>query len=253
MYNNKIYKIKLTEIQIQNIYKITDNKDKQSKIMSILSYLMKYTEASSMKLLKSLNKLFSMYSANNWKYHSKIARSYFYEIANLILDNNYFFNSCKDNVVETLSDKINSNKSIENTNVEADFEKTNNIIIKKNTNTYTLYTDKSVQAIDLVEDIFRDLKIKSKIIKNMVISKLQNVALDSAGAVNYILKVITEKTEQYNAMKIKYAQKVAETKYSKSKNTFVPFVTTHNATKFSRQYDYDSLEKTLLGWDKESE
>lgn len=248
----KKYKTKLTEIQIQNIYKITDNKDKQSKIMSILTYLMKYTEASTMKLLKSINKLFNMYSVNDWKYHAKIARSYFYDIANLIIDNNYFFKLEQDRKVDTLSDKINSIQTLENTNIEADFEKTNNII-NNNTITYTLNTAKAekVAAIELVDEVCRDLKIKSKIIKSMVISKLQNVKLDAVGAISYILKVITEKTEQYNAMRVKYAKAVAETKYSKAKNTFTtPATAIRSFNNFeAREYDYDDLEKKLLGWE----
>lgn len=255
MSNNKVYKIKLTEIQINNIYRITDNKDKQSKIMSILSYLMKYTDAASMKLLKSLNRLFNMYSVNDWKYHAKIARSYFYEIANLILENNYFFTPEEDKEVETLADKINSVKPIETTSVKADFEKTNNIITKNNINTYTPYTNKSVNAIDLVDDVFNDLKLKSKIVKNLVISKIRNVVLDAAGAINYIVKVITEKTEQYNNMKVNYALKVAETKYSKNKNRYVTLDDKLETKKINNvdklQYDYDSLEKKLLGWDND--
>ena len=255
MNNKRIYKIKLTEIQIQNIYKITDNKDKQSKIMSILSYLMKYTDAASMKLLKSLNRLFVMYSVKDWKYHSKIARSYFYEIANLIIDSNYFFSPSKDTVVETLADKINSTTTVGITNVEADFKKPNNIITKNNTNTYTLDTEQSVNASDLVEYVFKELKIKSKVIKGMVLSKLYNVVLDAKGALNYIIKVITEKTEQYNNMKVNYALKVAETKYSKSKSICIVADPIPSPTKFNnfepRQYDYDSLEKKLLGWDND--
>lgn len=255
MSNNKVYKIKLTEIQINNIYRITDNKDKQSKIMSILSYLMKYTDAASMKLLKSLNRLFNMYSAKDWKYHSKIARSYFYEIANLILDNKYFFSLGEDKKVETLADKINSTKTIEITNVESDFKNPNNIITKNNTNTYTLDTDKSVNASDLAEYVFKDLKIKSKVIKEMVLSKLCNVVLDTKGALNYIIKVITEKTEQYNNIKVNYALKVAETKYYKSKSRCNVADPIPSPTKFNnfepRQYDYDSLEKKLLGWDND--
>lgn len=250
----KKYKTKLTEIQIQNIYKITDNKDKQSKIMSILSYLMKYTEASSMKLLKSINKLFTMYSVNDWEYHAKIARSYFYDIANLIIDNNYFFNLEQDKKVDTLSDKINSTQILANTNVKADFEKTNNIITN-NTITYTLNTANAIKvsATELVDEAMKDLKIKSKVIKSMVIAKLQNIKLDAVGAVSYIIKVIIEKTEQYNSMRVKYAQKVAETKYSKDKNTFVEpaKTTTRTFNNFDpREYDYDVLENQLLGWDK---
>lgn len=234
------YKIKLTEIQLRNICFITDNKEKQSKIMSILSYLMKYTNSETMELTKSLNRLFIMYSVNNWKYHNKIARSYFYEIANLILKNNYFLTPIQDNKVDTLSDKINTVQSIENTSIKNDFKKTN--VFNNNTYTYTPYTVETVKATELVDDVFKELNIKSKIIKTMVLAKIDGVVLDIKGAATYLFKVVIEKVKQYNQMKVKYAVAVAQTKYSKEKNRYIAPVQSYS------HYDYDSLEKKLLNY-----
>lgn len=247
------YSIKLTDTQINNIYMITDNKDKQKKIMSVLAYMMKYTEVSTMKLTKSINKLYTMYSIKDWKYHNKITRSYFYELANLVLENDYFFGIREDEPVKTFADIQESATSLDNANVNEEKEETNNIIINNQTNTYTLYTSKDVATVDLVDEVLRDLKIKSKVIKTMVTAKLQNVVLDSKGAIAYIIKVITEKMEQYNAMKVKYARKVAESEYSKDKSTFkYSNKSAIGATSFNnfetRKYDYENLEKKLLGW-----
>lgn len=90
----------------------------------------------------------------------------------------------------------------------------------------------------------------------MVLAKLQNSVLDTKGAISYIMKVIAEKTEQYNVMKVNYARKVSESKYSKTKSEFKGKAKTNSvdisATSFNnfepRQYNYDDLEKRLLGW-----
>jgi hypothetical protein len=237
-----MYKIKLTNKQIQTIYKITDNKDKQSKLMSILSYIIKYTENN--KLTKSLNKLYNMYIRLEYR---KITRSYFYTLVDLLKD----FKLVVDKIEDTLQDKTNVAESVENTDVDNDLEKHNDLIIN-NTYTYTLNTSSNVKvsALDLCEEVFKDLKIKSNIIKQMVISKLQNTVLDGVGAINYIIRVITEKTEQYNAMRVNYAKAVANTKYSKTKNTYSGTGRTFNNFE-GREYDYDSLEKKLLGWDND--
>lgn len=263
MESKRKYKITLTRVQIKNIYKVTDDKEKQKRIMSILSYMIKYTDMETLELTKTRNKLYTMYSVNNWKYHEKISKSHFYKITDLIMENEYFLKDNEDSKKgngETLEEIKEIAVSVENTNVEDNGLKTNALTNNNNTNTYTLYTSTDVKAMDLVEDVFKDLKIKSKVIKTMVIGKLQNMVLDIKGAVAYIIRVITEKMEQYNTMKVNYAKKVAETKYSKTKNTFMSkkanvvnkAVNHVVATSFnnfeSRQYDYDDLEKRLLGW-----
>lgn len=237
------YKIKLTNIQINNIYMITDNKEKQGKIMSILAYLMKYTDAETMKLVKSLNRLYNMYL----RYHNYIARSYFYRIAKLILDNNYFLYKPENKKMYSLVDKINSAQTTETTSLDDDFKKPNNIITNHNINTYTLNTTSVVNAVDLVEYVFKDLKVKSKVIKAMVIGKIKNITLDAAGAVNYIVKVITEKTMQYRKMRENYAKKVYETKKKENfckknnNNSFINFKGRDHADSY-----YKDLEDKLV-------
>ncbi|OOM17236.1 hypothetical protein CLSAB_19560 [Clostridium saccharobutylicum] len=210
-----MYKRKLTNSQIQIIYDITGNKTKQDRLMSVLSYLIKYTENN--KLTRSLNRLYNMYIRLEYR---KITRSYFYKLVDLLKEYK-LFTVLEDKIGDKIEDKEDTDETIENTGFETDFKKHNDLMPNLNINTYTLKTTNVVKALDLVDEVFKEFKVKSKIIKNMVIAKLQNTVLDAAGAIKYIIKVITEKTEQYNAMRVKYAQSVAKTKYSKSKNTFV--------------------------------
>ena len=248
-----MYKIKLTNDQIETIKINVDDTEKRKKLMSVLSYLIKYTDPETNTLTKSLNKLYNMYVKLTYR---KISNCYFYKLVDW-LEEHGLFTAFRKTKVSNLVSKSVSNlelvEPIENTNIYSNSKKHNDLIYN-NTNTYTLYTsnDVKVSALELVEEVFQDLKVKSKIIKSMVIARLQNTVLDAKGSVAYIVKVIAEKTEQYNLMRIKYAQKVAETKYSKSKNTFVALAKANSRTfnNFdTREYDYDKLERKLLGWE----
>lgn len=237
-----MYKIQLTKEQKQILYSISDSKEKQSKLMSILQYCIKYTDPSTSLLTKTISKLFSMYSTHNFKYHNKISRKYFYTLVNILIDKNLV---CVHKKVHKKVHKINVPKPIENTTVQTIIEKTNNLTMN-NTYTYTLDTEtSSVHALNLVKDVFKDLKVKSKIVQDMVISKLKNTVLDSKGAVAYIISVIIDKTEQYNLMRVNYAKKVAETKYSKKQNAYeVPVRSFNNLECIN--YDYGNLEDWLV-------
>lgn len=247
-----MYKIKLTKKQIDTIYSISDKESTQTTLMSILSYLIKYTDETTNTLTKSFSKLYKMYL----RYHNKITRSYFYTLIRKLKENNLLsFAAVEDEKEDKKEDKEKVSESVENTDLEGNSEKPNNLINKPILYTYTSNTTSVVKvaAIDLVEDLFKSLKVKSKEIKNMVRSKIQNIQLDQAGAIAYLMKVITEKTEQYNIMRNNYAAKVAE-----SKRTYNYF----NSPKklrfdnFDHREIYDddaameSLEKRLLGWDK---
>lgn len=250
-----MYKIKLNNNQIQQIYNITDNADKQSKLMSVLSYLIKYTDNVTNKLTKSLSTLYKMYCRLEYR---KISNCYFFKLVDLLEEHKLYVgerrksNNRVSKIVSEKVSEIDIAETVENTSLEGNFEKHNNLITN-NTITYTLYTANAIKvsAIDLVDEVMKDLKIRSKIIKSMVVAKLQNIELDAVGAVNYIVKVITEKTQQYNAIRVKYAKAVAKTKYAKAKNTFKA-TAPMSARTFNnfepREYDYDDLEKRLLGW-----
>ena len=203
----KRYKIKLSNKQIKAIEQITDNKKMQNKMMSILSYLIKYTDPETNKLTRSINKLYKMYIL----YHNNISRCYFFKLIKLLKENNIYINN-----------------------------------------------DKKVDALSIAKDLFIELNIKSNIIKKAVIEKIHNKILDNtAGAINYVMAVIIEKATAYHNMKVKYAKAVAKTKYSKDKNTYVtPASKINNIYRFNnfeaRSYDYDALERKLLGWDNDN-
>lgn len=242
-----MYKIKLTEKQITTIYSISDKESTQITLMSILSYLIKYTDETTNTLTRSFSKLYKMYL----RYHNKITRSYFYTLIGKLKENNLLsFAAAEDKKEDKKEDKEKVPESVENTHLEDNSKKPNNLITKSILYTYTPNTTSvvKVSAIDLVEDVFKDLKIKSKVIKQMVISKIKNIELDSHGAVAYLIKVIEEKAMQYNIMRNNYAAKVAE-----SKNIYT-YSSGPKALRFNnfepREYDYDKLEKKLLGWDK---
>lgn len=241
-----MYKIKFDDEQIQKIYSISDKPATQSRLMSILSYVIKYTDKTTNTLTKSISKLYKMYL----RYHNKITRSYFYTlIAKLKEENLLSFNLVEDKKEDEKEDKKELPETVENALLESYSVKPNDLIINHNNYTYTSYTsnDVKVSALELVEEVFQDLKIKSRIVRSMVVSKLRNTVLDAAGAINYIIEVVTEKTEQYNSMKVNYAKAIANTKYSKTKNTYSASGRTFNNFE-GRKYDYNSLEKKLLGW-----
>lgn len=157
-----------------------------------------------------------------------------------------FISNVSENISKNISD-IENITPIENTVVQGDLNFPKYINLKTNTNTYTLNTEtSSVHALDLVKDVFKDLKVKSKMIKDMVISKLKNTILDAKGAVAYIIAVVTEKTEQYNLMRVNYAIAIANTKYSKSKNTYSAPVNRKFNNFDGRSYDFDQLEDFLV-------
>ena len=169
-----MYKIKLTKEQINSIYSNTDKESTQSTLMSILSYLIKYTDETTNTLTKSFSKLYKMYL----RYHNKITRSYFYTLIGKLKENNLLsFAAVEDEKEDKKEDKEKVSESVENTDLEGNSEKPNNLINKPILYTYTSNTTSVVKvaAIDLVEDLFKSLKVKSKEIKNMVRSKIQNI------------------------------------------------------------------------------
>lgn len=240
-----MYKIKLTNEQIQTIYEITGNKDKQSKLMSVLSYLIKYTKDN--KLTKTLNRLYTMYIRLEYR---KITRSYFYKLVDLLKEYKLFA-IAEDKIKDKIEDKEEVAELIENTNFESDFEKHNNLTSNKNTYIYT--SNISDDVIEVAEEILKDMNVKSKVIKKMVLDKLENINLDPQGMLNYIYAVVLDKIKIYYKARDKYKQKVIETRNSYSfaapnkenKRGFNNFEAREMYTNEQAMHD---LEYRLLGW-----
>jgi hypothetical protein len=200
-----MYKIKLTNLQIHKIYDISDKPATQSSLMSILSYLIKYTDKTTNMLTKSLSKLYKMYL----RYHDKITRSYFFTLVNKLKENELvlFHEDKKEDKKEDNSNPI---EPIENTPIESYSKKPNNPTTNHNTYIYTSNTSSDV--IEAAEEILKELNIKSKHIKNMVLESLYKAKIDSKGMISYIYAVILDKVKAYYKNRDIYKQKVLETK-----------------------------------------
>ena len=124
--------------------------------------------------------------------------------------------------------------------------------ILNNTNTNTLYNTKTeeniapIELVNIAKNIMKETGITSKVIVNMVVSKLRSCEnINKSGMIKYIEKVIIEKVNKHNQVRANINSFFAKKHYAKSnkKPEILDF------TNYSqREYDYDDLEKQLLGW-----
>ena len=139
-YNNKNFKIKKYKIKFNDYQKhIFDNIDvnghKRHYLMSVMSYLIKYSNKDGL-VLKSLSKLFAMYKRYHKKVNSfvdSISKAYFCKLVNELVDLKlltkdkrkvFIFKNEVDKKVDKKVDKNNSTPSIEESEVSEDFEDT---------------------------------------------------------------------------------------------------------------------------------
>lgn len=190
----KNYKIKLTVQEINSIYKISECKNKQNKLMSVLSYMKKHSTNNALNY--SITRLYKMYA----RYHMTMSLSYFKRLVAQLKP--IFLN---EKVAEKVAEKKQV-QSIENTNLENNSEKPNNIIINKYTN--TLFRNSVLnkkQLKTLADDLMFKMGVRDTLVQTLVINKIKNskVAIQAFGAINYIKTIISEKlvdtTMQYNA------------------------------------------------------
>lgn len=224
------YKIPLSNEQKEYIYNETDCKNRQNKIKSIWSYLIKYEGKG-----KSTNRLYCMYVL----YHPTISKSYFYEIVNFI--NSY--NEKSETKSETKSEIEKPIETIEN----KEFEPTQNSCKNKdkvNNYTNTLYTNEVCSPVELIckaMELLKDLNIKSRVVMEKVFEKLKKCNnIQRAGMIEYILVVIREKQKQ---------NEIHRENYRKNKPYEPKPLRFNNCV--SRNYsndDYKTLEHKLLGW-----
>lgn len=242
---NHHYNITLTKSQKYAIYKITDNKDKQNRLMSIYQYCIKYTDKSTGMLSKTIGKLFTMYSAKDFMYHNKISRKYFYTLVDLLIEKKLIFANKVHKRVHKTVHKTETVETIENASVESNLENPNKQTTNRNTYIYTPNTSNDV--IETAKEILKEMNVKSKVIKNMVMDKLANINLDSKGMLNYIYAVILDKIKVYYKARDKYKQKIVEsrnvnnfsfTKKEKKARTF-------NNFEAREMYDNEQIVKDL--------
>lgn len=186
------YKIKHTKQEINIIYSMTDNKDTQSRLMSLLAYYKKYSDDKG-NLIYSLNRLHKMYI----RYHKSITRSYFYKLMNDIKEK--FFTPCEDNL-----------KDIEEVAIDVDIaeiEPTNtkpNNTINKNYNTNTIKGNKVVSKSDLIKiakSLFVSNSVYIAVVQNKVLAKIRNSKqkINISGAIRYIETIIMDKLSEWDS------------------------------------------------------
>ena len=206
-----MYKIKFNDYQ-KNVFKTVDfNGDKKRKIMSVYSYLIKYSDEKG-TVTKSLTKLHKMYL----RYHKKISLAYFKQISTILIDLELLKKI--DNVLSIVSEKIAKKiadtevtETVENTNLESNSNLPNNQIEYIYTNTLNIkennFNDEIVPLAKVhneILDLCKVLNIKKKTVSKLICSiimerlKKYNVELKKSTYHAYLLKCILEK---YNYIK----------------------------------------------------
>lgn len=210
-----MYKIKFNQYQ-KNIFKEVDfNGDKKRKIMSVYSYLIKYSDETGV-VTKSLTKLHKMYL----RYHKKISLSYFKQISLILIDLKLIKKI--DDVLIIIAEKIAEkmanqevSKPIENTSLECNSNLHNN---KQN---YDLYTNTNIVKMlkgfykglsgrvnatkkdlqDIAKCLFVLNRVDSALVQHAVFSKIKysKKNINLAGAVAYVEAIVMEKLGDYDA------------------------------------------------------
>jgi len=266
------YKIKLTEEEINRI-NLVDNSNIRKSLMSVYAYMIKTNEKLNntyanlnlkkdpFKLQISFRKLLAAYK----RYHSiKNLQTLKNRIDKLIklgllgvekIKNKSFYTFCRflqlDKKVDKKLDKKNPIKSIENTSVDNDNQKPkskiSNSINNFNSNTKVTAREK-ISSVEeskkIVFKAFNDLRVKSKWIKERVLNKIERYwyKLYKDAAMSYIYKIINSARKAYYANYNKYIKSA-----NKYKNEVPKESSTFNNFK-QRDYDWQDLEKKLLGW-----
>ena len=107
-----------------------------------------------------------------------------------------------------------------------------------------------VQLMVIALELLKSMKRRSEKLKSMIRNKLMNkMHIVRANANRYVETVVLDCIAKYEFNREMYAYTIAKNKnnyrlaYNKTKSTFANFN--------QRQYDFDKLEKQLLGWDNE--
>ncbi|SCI99018.1 Uncharacterised protein [uncultured Clostridium sp.] len=206
-----MYKIKFNEYQ-QNVFnKVEFNGDKKRKLMSVYSYLIKYSDENN-EVLKSLNKLHSMYN----RYHIKISNKYFYDLVGILNDLKLILKQDKSiKIIQEKVQKEKHNETTEKTNVEGGFKKLNS------EGEYNLYTNTNIVEMlkgfykgisskvnatkkdlkDIAKCLFVLNKVDNALVQHAVFSKIQNSKrnINLKGAVSYVEAIVMEKLGYYEA------------------------------------------------------
>lgn len=210
-----MYKIKFNQYQ-KNIFKEVDfNGDKKRKIMSVYSYLIKYSDETGV-VTKSLTKLHKMYL----RYHKKMSLSYFKQISLILIDLKLIkkIDDVLIIIAEKIAEKIANqevSKPIENTSLEC------NSNLHNNEQNYDLYTNTNIVRMlkgfykglsgrvnatkkdlqDIAKCLFVLNRVDSALVQHAVFSKIKysKKNINLAGAVAYVEAIVMEKLGDYEA------------------------------------------------------
>ena len=273
----KNYKIKFNEYQMNIFNKEDFNGDKQDKLQSVLSYIIKYSVND--VLTKSINKLHSMYIRG----HRTISLSYFKKLVNVLIDLKLLVRAGRKLIVlqeievfevaEKVAKKVakeNCQSDIENTDFANDFELHNYKPINNNNN-YNIYNTTSekfcasendtIATIEelksIANDLYKNLKIRSNHVKteviNVIYSYSDRIYLRTARA--YLKAVILDKKLKRDKEREEFAKRYIYTKNSsRIVNIQGSNYTSNNSKRMNRQFTEEEivksndLEAELLGW-----
>lgn len=255
---NKMYV--LTDVQVAIIKHNFKTEKTQVKAMSVLAYLTRLFNKGGV-IYKTYKDLFQMHQKS--KSRVRLSLTTFKELMKILKDSNLILtdNSSKNSkhwyeINQNPTEKSTNKKdgrAVENTNVTANNKihstlRDNNIYNNNFTaNSNFGKTLEFEEGQNLVENLLKSMKIKSEFVKQLAFLKVGKVfnKINIAGAEAYIIKLIQDLINE-NRIRFQYRQKQFNMHYNKQ-----------NCGKFNQQvagfreknYDYDALERELLGWD----
>ncbi len=276
MFNIKRMKIKENYINF-NEYQLTIldshefNGSKTKKIQSVLRYVMKYSPNN--KLVYSIHKLYKMYSSKG----KRMSQRYFYNLIAELKDlnlleekENEIFLVLSKKVQEKVQGKVqteNSTESVENANVsechapslETSRVNNNYNIYNTTSNELCPETNSNIYASledlkSIAEDLYKNLKIRSRHIKTDVLNMIYQYAgkISIKGARQYLKavildkKVARDKEREEFAKKYIFAKNLARVNKPVTGDTFGNYVSNNSRrlAQMEARRQYLSIEET---------
>lgn len=258
----KLYK--LTDGQVLTLTENIRYTSAREKAMSILAYLTRLIEHSEGTIMKTYKDLHRMHQKSPKR--PRISFQRFKALMKQLLDLKLIFTDSevrnsvhKYSLTEIQAKKQaeiqaneNSTESTENTSLKgddvanSDYANLNNIY----NNTRQKDTVSQCEAKEITMSLFDMLNIKDKNVKKAVLNRVEKVycLINKAGANAYIAKIIQNTQIWYKEL---YKQIRFTVKKSQNMNRHKLNKNSNNKIKLFREknYDYNALERELLGWD----
>lgn len=280
------YTTNLTTEEINVINSLKDNYEilakTKSNLMSVLSYLIKHGATSNNGLRKSIKDIWNMYrryhtdikTISNFKkiiYKLEQVKLIFIEkIGKINVYHARKFLEVPNKVTEEVTNK-NTIESIEITSLDNDLENTqilnnknnyitiinntsddvaednykNSLAYKKACEVNNADTLAPVELMKIAYKILKEKRRKSEKLISMIRKALQDkLTIARINADKYVETVVADKIAKYEFNREMYAYAIV-----KNKNNYRLAYNRVDSNFTQRKYDYDKLEKQLLGWD----